>query len=75
MGALKSVPDELARVEPPVTSAWWYWALWTMPLAVMAGGFVWQRRRHYLHANAATVRSSRAHKQARRALAPVRHAR
>ena len=71
MGALKTVPDELARVEPPVTSAWWYWALWTMPLAVMAGGFVWQRRRHYLHANAAAVRSSRAHKQARRALADV----
>jgi len=70
--ALKAAPEVLRMSAAPVVTQPWYWLLWTLPLAALAGGFVWQRRQRYLVENAATIRSSRAYKEARRALDKVR---
>ena len=69
--ALKAAPVTMVRNTKPLTSQWWYWALWSMPLAVLAGGMAWQRRQTYLHQNADYVRSSQASKQAHKALAAL----
>lgn len=72
MGLLKPVPETLDRAGDPVVAQPWYWALWVMPLTVLAGGFTWQRRRAYLAENAGAVRASRALKEARRGLNGLR---
>lgn len=41
-----------------------YWALWTLPVALVAGQFAWQRRQRLNRANAATLRSQRAARHA-----------
>ena len=43
-----------------------------MPLAALTGGFVWQRSQIHQQRNAAVIRSSRAGKAARKALAQAR---
>ncbi len=45
-----------------------YWALWALPVALLAGQSVWQRRQHLNVTNAASLRSKRAAEQAGRAL-------
>lgn len=45
-----------------------FWALWALPVALVAGQFVWQRRRRHGEANAATLRSQKAARQAGQAL-------
>jgi hypothetical protein len=45
-----------------------YWLLWGLPVALLAGQFVMQRRRQYLAGNAAQLRSRRAAREARAAL-------
>ena len=72
MASLKPVPVILGTANPPLTAQTWYWLLWGVPLAALAGGFVWQRRQAHLEQNADAVRSSRARKQAHKAIAQVR---
>ncbi len=67
--ALKPLGPTLSKLPQPLTSQSWYWLLWLMPLAALSGGFVWQRRQAYHLHNAATIRSSRAGRSARKALA------
>jgi hypothetical protein len=45
-----------------------YWALWALPVGLVAGQFVWQRRQRHERANAATLRSQKAARQASQAL-------
>jgi hypothetical protein len=45
-----------------------YWGLWALPVALVAGQFVWQRRERNERVNAAALRSRRAARQARQAL-------
>ena len=45
-----------------------FWALWALPVALVAGQSIWQRRQRYGQNNAAVLRSQRAAKQASRAL-------
>jgi heme exporter protein D len=45
-----------------------YWVLWTLPVALLVGQSVWQRRQRLNTVNAASLRSQRAAKQASRAL-------
>lgn len=45
-----------------------YWALWALPVALVAGQYTWQRRQRFNRANAAALHSQRAAKQAGRAL-------
>ncbi len=45
-----------------------FWALWTLPVALLAGQAIWQRRQRLGKLNAATLRGQRAAKQAQRAL-------
>ncbi|HSN73990.1 MAG TPA: BatD family protein [Anaerolineae bacterium] len=45
-----------------------YWALWALPVALVAGQAVWQRRQRLGQANVAVLRSKNAAKQASRAL-------
>lgn len=45
-----------------------YWALWALPVALLAGQSAWQRRQRLHAVNAASLRSQRAAKQASRAL-------
>ena len=72
VASLKPVPMMLETVSPPLTTETWYWLLWGVPLAALAGGFVWQRRQTHLEQNAGAVRSSRARKQALKAIAQAR---
>ncbi len=64
VASLKPVPIMLETINAPLTAQTWYWLLWGLPLAALAGGFVWQRRHDHLEQNADSVRSSRARKQA-----------
>ena len=70
--ALKSLESTISRPSLPMTAQPWYWLLWLMPLAALSGGFVWQRRQAYRLHNAATIRSTRAGRTARKALARAR---
>jgi hypothetical protein len=45
-----------------------YWAVWTLPVALVAGQFVWQRRQRHGQANAAALRSQKAAGKAGQAL-------
>jgi len=45
-----------------------YWALWALPVALVAGQFVWQRRQRHVQVNAAALRSQKAARQAGEAL-------
>ncbi len=40
-----------------------YWALWALPMALLAGQSVWQRRQRRQQANAGALRSQRAAKR------------
>lgn len=70
--ALKPLNTPMTAVAAPLTQRPWYWALWVMPLAILSGGFVWQKRQAHLDRNAGAIRSSRAGKQARKALDKAR---
>ena len=72
LASLKPAPTQLKTVELPLTAQPWYWLLWSVPLAALAGGYVWQRRQTHLEQNAAAVRSSRALKAARKSIAKAR---
>jgi hypothetical protein len=71
---LKPVPSELRAGNPPITEAPLYWLAWAVPLASLAGNFVWQRRQQYWQHNAGLARSSKAWKKAKKALAEARQA-
>jgi hypothetical protein len=45
-----------------------YWGLWALPVALVAGQFVWQRRQRHGQVNAAALRSQKAARQASHAL-------
>lgn len=49
-----------------------YWALWALPVALVAGQVAWQRRQRSQQVNAAALRSQRAARQANQALAAAR---
>jgi hypothetical protein len=66
--ALKPLNTSLTLNAAPLTQQPWYWALWGLPLAILSGGFVWQKRQAHLNRNASAIRSSRAGKHARKAL-------
>jgi hypothetical protein len=70
--ALKPIVGPLQMAAAPLTTQPWYWLLWAMPLAALTGGFVWQRRQVHQQHHAAAIRSSRAGKAARKALAQAR---
>jgi len=72
VASLRPVPATLETINAPLTARTWYWLLWGVPLAALAGGFVWQRRQSHLERNAAAVRSSRARKKAHKAIAKGR---
>lgn len=49
-----------------------YWALWALPVALVAGQVAWQRRQRREQVNAAALRSQRAARQASQALAAAK---
>ena len=49
-----------------------YWLLWGVPLALIAGQALWQRRLQYVQVNAGALRSQKAAKQAHQALKQAR---
>jgi hypothetical protein len=69
---LKAVPSELGTNEAPLTRSGLYWAAWIFPLFGAAGYFVWQQRQRYWERNLNLVRSSKARKKAKKALAQAR---
>ena len=69
---LKPVPHSLGEGDEPLAASGLYWAAWAFPLVGAAGFFAWQRRQRYLENNLGIARSSRARKQARKALAHAR---
>ncbi len=70
--ALKPITGPLQMAGAPLAAQPWYWLLWAMPLAALTGGFVWQRRQVHQQRHAVAIRSSRAGKAARKALAQAR---
>lgn len=69
---LKAVGSDLQSAPQPLTRQPIYWLAWGLPLAMIGGQFVYQRRQRYLLENDAAVRRSRAYKQAQRALKRAR---
>jgi hypothetical protein len=69
---LKPAPAVMRMAAAPVATEPWYWLLWAVPMAALAGGFAWRRRQRYLLRTADVRRSSRAHKEARKVLNKVR---
>jgi hypothetical protein len=69
---LKPVPSDLHKTGRPATESGLYWATWILPALGAVGYLAWQRRQRYWEKNAGLVRSSRARKKARQALARAR---
>jgi hypothetical protein len=69
---LKPVPAELGVLAQPVTQSGLYWVTWALPLFGAAGFFIWQRRQRYWEDNLGLVRSSKARRKAKKALAQAR---
>jgi hypothetical protein len=69
---LKSVPARLSAGGGSIMGSPLYWLAWAIPLAALAGNFVWQRRSTYWQNNAGLARSSKARKKARQALIQAR---
>jgi hypothetical protein len=65
---IKPVPPALNRATPSLTARPVYWLAWLAPLLAIAGHFVWQQRQMRRQSNAAQTRSSRARKQAQKAI-------
>jgi len=66
---IKAVPPKLATAQPPITHSAGYWLLWLLPLAALAGNFVWVRRQSKLRQNTALARKLHARKRALKTLA------
>jgi hypothetical protein len=56
----------------PLPRQTWYWLLWGLPLLLLAGQYVVQRRQAALEANPALLRSRNAKRQAHQALTAAR---
>ena len=69
---LKPVPAELSVGGTSITNSPLYWLAWIVPMVGLVGNFVWQRRQHFRQNNAGAVRSSQAHKKAKKALTQIR---
>ncbi len=69
---LRPIKDSAAAqgfvADAPLTEQPAFWALWAIPVMLVAGQSAWQRRQRLSAANAATLRSERAIQQANRAL-------
>ncbi len=69
---LKPAPATWGHATPALPQRPGYWLLWGVPLALLAGQALWQRRLHYRQANASALRSQKAAKQAIQALRQAR---
>ncbi len=66
-----ALPAALSMSQAPMTSQPWYWGLWALPVATLAGGLAFRQRQAYQLRNADAIRRSKAHKEAKRALAKL----
>jgi len=61
-------PPETGRVTSLLSDRTGFWLLWLLPLTLIIGQFVWQRRKKNMHENPGGQRSQKAAKQAYKAL-------
>ena len=66
-----ALPATLSMSQAPMTSQPWYWGLWALPIATLAGGLAFRQRQAYQIRNADAIRRAKAHKEAKRALAKL----
>ena len=71
----KPAADGLVSLPRPLIQEPAFWLLWLVPLVAFIGELVIRRRERYLSANEEQIRSSRALRQARKALAQARRKR
>jgi hypothetical protein len=69
---LKPVPTELNVGGNSVTNSPLYWLAWVVPMVGLVGNFVWQRKQNFRKNNTGAVRSSQAHKKAKKTLNQIR---
>ena len=69
---LKPAPATWSKATQSLPQRPGYWLLWGVPLALIAGQTLWQRRLQYAQVNAGALRSQKAAKQAHRALKQAR---
>ena len=69
---IKDSTAKLAAASKPLPLRTGYWLLWLVPVALVAGQVVWQKRQNNRQNNADAIRSKQAAKKAQRALAQAR---
>ena len=69
---LKPAPATWSKATQSLPQRPGYWLLWGVPLALIAGQTLWQRRLQYAQVNAGALRSQKAAKQAHQALKQAR---
>ena len=69
---LKPAPATWSNATQSLPQRPGYWLLWGVPLALIAGQTLWQRRLQYVQVNAGALRSQKAAKQAHQALKQAR---
>ena len=69
---IKPAPPGLASEQTPLLVRPLYWVGWALPLLVVAGTWLWNRRCHTLAQDAAYARSQRARRLGRRRLVEAR---
>ncbi len=72
LAPLKEVDTVLDLAPLPLTGRSIYWLAWGVPLVMLGGSFVYERRQRYLDEHDAARRRSRAYKEAQRALKRAR---
>ncbi len=69
---IKNTTAKLAAASKPLPQRSGYWLLWLVPVALVAGQVVWQKRQNHRSNNADTIRSKQAAKKAQRSLSLAR---
>jgi hypothetical protein len=65
--------NNFASQRDPLTAQPIYWLAWSVPVLMILGSNVYTRRQRYLMANSASIRRSRAYKQAQKAIKQAKH--
>jgi len=69
---IKNTTDKLAAASKPLHQRSGYWLLWLVPVALVAGQVVIQKRQNHRNNNADVIRSKQAAKKAERSLSRAR---
>ena len=69
---IKNTTPKLAAASKPLPLRSGYWLLWLVPVALVAGQIVWQKRKNHRNNNADAIRSKQAAKKAQRSISQAR---